>query len=228
MNDFGIEYVGKQHAQHLQKVLEDRYTLTMDWEGRKFAGIDLDWNYASNQTKRTCQLSMHGCIDKLLIKYNHTIPTKPQLSPHCHREIVYEAKEQLTQEEDTSPTLDAAGIKCVQAIVGALLYYARVLDKKLLVALSTIRGQQAAATEKTNEAINQLLDYCATYPKDGIVYRSRDMIICAHSDAGFHNESHGRSRSGAHLFLAEDEPIPKWDGPVLTIAQIMEFVMASA
>ena len=54
MDDFGIEYVGKQHAQHLQKVLEDHYTLTMDWEGKKFSGIDLDWNYASKHTKRTC------------------------------------------------------------------------------------------------------------------------------------------------------------------------------
>ena len=88
--------------------------------------------------------------------------------------------------------------------MGDLLYYARAVDKKLLVALSTIGGQQAAATEKKNEAINQLLNYCATYPNDSIVYRSSDMIRCAHSDAGFHNESHGRSRSGAHMFLAED------------------------
>ena len=84
------------------------------------------------------------------------------------------------------------------------------------------------ATEKTNEAIDQLLDYCATYPNNDMVYRSRDMILCAHSDAGFHNESRGRSRSGAHIFLAEDEPIPKWNGPVLTIAQIIKFVMALA
>ena len=33
VDDFGIEYVGKQYAQHLQKFLEDHYTLTMDWEG---------------------------------------------------------------------------------------------------------------------------------------------------------------------------------------------------
>ena len=171
---------------------------------------------------------MDGYIDKLLIKYNHTIPTKPQLSPHRHREIVYGAKEQLTLEEDTSPALNASGIKRVQAIVGALLYYARAVDNKLLAAVSTIGGQQAAATEKTNEAINQLLDYCATYPNDGIVYRSSDMILCAHSDAGFNNESCGRSRAGAHIFLAEDEPIPKWNGPVLTKAKINKFVMASA
>ena len=147
--------------------------------------------------------------------------------PHRHREIVYGDKEQLTQEEDTSPALDAAGIKRVQAIVGALLYYARAVDNKLLVALSTTGGQQEAATEKTNEAINQLLDYYATYPNNGLVYRSSDMILCAHLDAGFHNKSRGRSRAGAHIFLAEYEPIPKWNGPVLTIAQIMKFVMAS-
>ena len=81
---------------------------------------------------------MDGYIDKLLIKYNHTIPTNTQLSPHHHREIVYGAKEQLTQEEDTSPALDAAGIKGVRAIVGALLYYARAVDNKLLVELSTM------------------------------------------------------------------------------------------
>ena len=88
--------------------------------------------------------------------------------------------------------------------MGALLYYARAVDKKLLVAISTIDGQQVAATDKTNEAIKQLLDYCSTYPNDGIVYRSSDMILCANSDAGFHNESRGRSRDGAQMFLAED------------------------
>ena len=105
---------------------------------------------------------MDGYINKLLIKYNHTRPTKPQLSPHRRREIVFGAKEQLTPADDTSPALDAAVIKRVQAIVIALLYYTRAVDNKLLVALSTMGVQQAAATEKKNEAINQLLDYCAT------------------------------------------------------------------
>ena len=34
VDDFGIGYVGKQHAQHLQKFLEDHYTITMEWEGK--------------------------------------------------------------------------------------------------------------------------------------------------------------------------------------------------
>ena len=113
MDEFGIGDVGKQHAQHLQKVPEDHYTLTMDWEGGKFSGIDLNWYYNPNHTKRRRRLSMGGYIKKLLIKYNHTIPTNHQLSPHLHREIVHGAKEQRTQKEDTSPALDDTGIKRV-------------------------------------------------------------------------------------------------------------------
>ena len=54
------------------------------------------------------------------------------------------------------------------------------------------------------------------------------MVIAAHSDAGFHNESKGRTRAGAHVFLTDDEPIPICNGPILTIAQVINFVMSSA
>ena len=101
------------------------------------------------------------------------------------------------------------------------------MDNKLLVGLSYIGAQQAATTECTNEAINQLLDYSATYPADGILYCSNDMVLCAHSDAGFHNESKGRSRAVAHIFLSEKDPMPRWNGPVLTLYHIIKSVMSS-
>ena len=88
--------------------------------------------------------------------------------------------------------------------------------------------QQSAATADTDTAVSQLLDYVATYPNDGTIYRSSGMVLAAHSDAGFNNESKGRSRAGAHIFLSEDDPEPKWNGPILTIAQIIKFVMTSA
>ena len=43
------------------------------------------------------------------------------------------------------------------------------------------------------------------------------MILAAHADAGFLNESKARSREGAHIFLSENEPKPKLNGPVLII-----------
>ena len=102
------------------------------------------------------------------------------------------------------------------------------MNNKLLVAVSTIGSQQASATESTNDAIHQLLDYCATYPDDGILYRSNNMILAAHSDAGFANEKKSRGRAGAHIFFSEKDSIPRWNGPLLTIAQIMKYVVSSA
>ena len=96
-----------------------------------------------------------------------------------------------------------------------------------MVAINTIGTQQASAAEATNDAVHHLLDYLATYPDDGILYQSSDMILAAHSDAGFHNESKGRSRAGAHIFLSENDPIPRWNGPILTVAQIIKFVLTS-
>ena len=102
------------------------------------------------------------------------------------------------------------------------------MDNKLLVRLSVIGSQQAASTQRTNVEINQIFDYCATYPANGILYRSRDMVLCAHSDAGFHNESKVRSRVGAHIFLSDNDAMSRCNSPVLTLAQIIKFVMSSA
>ena len=102
------------------------------------------------------------------------------------------------------------------------------MDNKLLVGLSAIGSQQASATQRINEAIDQILNYCATYPSDGILCLSSNMVLCAHSEAVFHNESRGHSRSGAHIFLSENDDIPRWNGPVLTLAKIIKFVMSSA
>ena len=77
--------------------------------------------------------------------------------------------------------------------IGAILYYARAVDNKLLATLSTLSSQQATATEATNAAMNQLLDYLTTYPDDDTTYRTSNMILCAHANAGFHNKSKGRS-----------------------------------
>lgn len=224
IDDFGIQYIQQCHAQHLLKALQQNYTVTTDWTGTKFAGIDIEWNYK----KRTCCLSMKGYIDEMLLKYDHPQPCKPQHSPHAHREIIYGAKEQLVPDADTSKPNDDAGIKRIQGIIGSLLYYARAVDNKLLATLSTISSQQAKATENTAKAVHHLLDYVATYPQDGITYRASSMVLAAHSNASFLTEPGSRSCAGAHIFLSDDDIIPRQNGPVLTMLQIIKFVMASA
>ena len=112
--------------------------------------------------------------------------------------------------------------------MGALLWIDRTVNNKLLVALSAIGSQQASSKEDTNKAIHQLLEYCATYPDDGIIYRSSDMILAGNSDASFNNETRALSRADDQFFLSENESIPRWNGPILTIAQIMKYIVSSA
>ena len=41
VDNFGVEYVRKQHAYHLATILKKYHNITEDWEGKKYAGIDL-------------------------------------------------------------------------------------------------------------------------------------------------------------------------------------------
>ena len=66
-------------------------------------------------------------------------------------------------------------------------------------------------------------------PATAFIVESGIRVSTENHIAGFiYNESRGRSIARSHLFLSEDEPIPEWNGPVLTIAQIMKFFMALA
>ena len=67
-----------------------------------------------------------------------------------------------------------------------------------------------------------------TYPDYGILFRKSDMILAVHADTGFLNESRARSQAGANIFLSENEPKPKLNGPVLNIAKIIKTVTASS
>ena len=171
---------------------------------------------------------MDGYITNVCAQYKHPDPKQPKHSPHLHREIVYGAKQQYANNYiDTTPPLDAASVKYCQVVIGSLLYYGRAVNNKLLMTLSAIGACQASATENTRTEINKLLNHCATYPNDGITYRASNMVLAAHSDASFLTEPKSRSRAGGHIFLSKDNPIPRNNGPLLTIARVMKSVAAS-
>ena len=45
VDDSGVKYVGKELADHLIGVLEEFYEVQKDWEGNKYCGKTLDWDY---------------------------------------------------------------------------------------------------------------------------------------------------------------------------------------
>ena len=67
-----------------------------------------------------------------------------------------------------------------------------------------------------------------TYPDDGITYQDSDIILACHSDTSYPNKYKAHIISGAHIFLYEEDPILKLNGPILKIAQIIKFFVSSA
>ena len=145
---------------------------------------------------------------KLRVKYDHLDPRKPQHSPYKHAPIIYGPKVQYATEDGNIPLLDADGILCVKSIVGVLLFYGRAVDNNILVSLSELGQQQAADTQATNNTILQPLDYVATYPSNGINFRSREIILSSHSDAAYLNVTKARTRAGAQIMLSENVLVP--------------------
>ncbi len=183
--------------------------------------MDIEWDYAAPR----CLISMPGYISMLLLKF-YPPPATPWLSPYKCLPISSGTKSHITPDPGSSELLNASRKHRVQKIVGSLLYYARAVDNKLLVALSAITARQAKATIATEQAVEFLLNYVATYLNDGIVCQASNMIFCAHADAGFLNQTNSHSRAGAHIYLLEDDPFPQFNGAILSIAQVIKFVMA--
>ena len=143
---------------------------------------------------------MKNDIANLHVALNHTAPKKPQLSPHLSWEIKYNTKVQHTHEEDMSNPLDLARIQRVQEMLKALLCMGQAVNNKMLVALSIIGTYQASTTEDTIKSIHQLMNYCATYPDNGIMYQSSNIILLPHPDTNFSNDTRSRSQADAHIF----------------------------
>ena len=54
------------------------------------------------------------------------------------------------------------------------------------------------------------------------------MILSVSSDAAYLKKTKACSRAGAHIMLSEKVSVPAYNGPILTIAQIIRNVMSSA
>ena len=53
IDNYGMKYVGCEHAIHLQRILEEHYKVATDWTGKCYLGIHLHWDYTK------CQVHLH-------------------------------------------------------------------------------------------------------------------------------------------------------------------------
>jgi hypothetical protein len=155
VGDFGVKFVNRADADHLISSIKKTYTLTEDWTGSLYCDITLEWDYVGC----TVNILMQGYIKMKLQEYKHIMPKTLQTCPYLPEPKKFGTEAQAPLPHDSTPKLDANGIKRVQKIVGSILYYVRVVNMTVLIALSSIAVEQMKAMEKTMAQCTQLLDY---------------------------------------------------------------------
>jgi hypothetical protein len=95
--------------------------------------------------------------------------------------------------------------------------------------LNDIATKQTKATEKTQAATNQMLDYLAAHPDATVRFHASDMILHIHSDASYVSVSNAGSRLGGLFFLG-NEPTEQetLNVSILNVAAVNKNVVASA
>jgi hypothetical protein len=151
-----------------------------------------------------------------------------QNSPHPHTILDYGNKIQYAADKVDTPKLGKDDTKYIQQVARMLLYYARAVDSKILPALSSIVTKQAAPTVKPMAKVKQLLDNVSTQQEAIITYRSSDMILSVHSNAGYCNKKKAQSQAGGHFYFSNNNPTLRNNRAILMIATIIKNVMSLA
>jgi len=99
VDDKEVKYVGEEKAQHLLDTVRQYYKCSCDWEGERYCGLTIKWDYEG----RKVYLAMPGNLPKALTRFKHPIPSTPQDQPYPHIKPNYGAKTQHTAVEDTPP-----------------------------------------------------------------------------------------------------------------------------
>ena len=110
--------MGKEHVGHLISVLTLNYEIDTDWDGTRYIGLTLNWDYIDQRV----HLSMPGYIAKALIRFAHPPPNKPQHQPHPHTECTYGATILYAKKTDDSPLLAAIDKSYIQQVLGESYY----------------------------------------------------------------------------------------------------------
>ena len=160
VDDFGIQYVDKEHAMYLVDALQRKYKVTSDWSGSSYCGMKLEWNY----TDHYVDVSMPNYVHRALTQFQHDIPNKCTNSPSAWTPPMYGQKIQFATSEDLSEPMSTSQLLRLHQVVGNFLYYARAVDSTMLVAIGDLASAQNCGTKNTATQLVHFLNYVVTHP----------------------------------------------------------------
>ena len=225
VDDFLIKYKDQATGDHLIKVLEELYVITVDKAlKQKYVGITIDYH----KDKGYIDVSMPGYVQKALVRFQKN-GIKGVNSPMVYTPPRYGLTTQtINADGPPSEPLNAAQILRIQEVVGVFLYYARAVDPMMLTAINKIGSRQATADTSILTDIDRFLQYASRWDSAKMRIHASDMQLQVHSDASYLSESKSRSRAGAFMFLGKLKPGAQPNAPLLYLSVIISTVVDSA
>ncbi len=80
VDDFGVKYIGEEHAQYLLQMVQKYYTRLFETGGERYCGLTIKWDYVGKKV----HLLMPSYVEKALRRFWHPPPIVPQDQPHQH------------------------------------------------------------------------------------------------------------------------------------------------
>ena len=93
LDDFGVYYTSKEDVEVLIRLLQDKYTITVDWNETKYLVMKID----HNEDKGTMTISVPNYIAKALKRFGIGTLTKRYNTPGRCTGITYGAQVQTTE-----------------------------------------------------------------------------------------------------------------------------------
>ena len=141
VDNFGVKYLGGKHVIHLKQTLEENYKVAIEWDGKMYILITLDWDYI----RRQVHMSLPKYTDKALKQFNNKQKKKENQS-YPSVTIIYGSRKQYSTQPSSVPPLDKKGKKFIQQVCGKQVL-GRAVDSTLLCPISAITSQSANPTK---------------------------------------------------------------------------------
>ena len=104
VDDFGIKYFSKSELNHLINALQTNYKISMDFSGRNYCGLTIDWNYEQGFV----DISMPNYIKKAL----ENLRTPPRHRNFRHTNVldpIIDIKYSMPNHQTAQPQLTKTG-----------------------------------------------------------------------------------------------------------------------
>jgi hypothetical protein len=98
VDNFGIKYVGREHAKHLASIRSKHYKCLHNWDGQRYLSMNINWDYMG----QAVHVSMLDYVPKALTLFQHNLHASLNTN-HTPMSIQPMAHKLSTQKTSTHP-----------------------------------------------------------------------------------------------------------------------------